>query len=180
MVELILFPVRNGNPEATVTKSSGTRTLRSATVCGVASRSKQQKVGRKTRQPSQKARHAELVELLQEHRRRLTQGVQQHLQRARDVDEQLQHEGTTGDGVSAGDDISLALAQIQGEMLQRIDAALARLAAGKYGNCAECGTAISSQRLRALPFAVRCIECEATREAAAPRVSTPGIVNLES
>jgi DnaK suppressor protein len=136
---------------------------------------------RAPRQPSAKARQAELVELLQEHRRRLTQGVQQHLQRARDVDEQLQHEGTTGDGVSAGDDISLALAQIQAEMLRRIDAALARLAAGKYGNCAECGTAISSQRLRALPFAVRCIECEATREAATPRVvSTQGLTNLES
>ena len=131
-------------------------------------------MGRKTPQKtSQKARQAELVGLLQEHRRRLTQGVQQHLQRARDVDEHLQHEGTTGDGVSSGDDISLALAQIQAEMLQRIDAALARLAVGKYGDCAECGTAIASPRLRALPFAVRCIDCESSREAATPRTIAP-------
>ena len=130
----------------------------------MAPRTKPKARARAPQKPSAKARQAELVELLQEHRRRLTQGVQQHLQRARDVDEQLQHEGTTGDGVSAGDDISLALAQIQAEMLRRIDAALARLAAGKYGNCAECGTAISSQRLRALPFAVRCTACEEKRE----------------
>lgn len=133
-----------------------------------------QKTAPKTRQKTaQKTRDAELVELLHEHRRRLTHGLQQHLQRARDVDEQLQHEGTTGDGVNAADDMGLALAQIQGAMLRRIDAALARLADGRYGDCAECGTAIPSQRLRALPFAVRCLECEASHEAAAPRTVSP-------
>ena len=60
--------------------------------------------------------------------------------------------------------MGLALAQIQGDMLERIDAALARLAEGRYGDCAECGTPIPSQRLRALPFAVRCRECEEARE----------------
>src|SRR4051812_45357966 len=108
MVELTVFPGPSGNSDATVTKSSGAAALPSATVCGVASRSRQQKAERKApRKTAPKSRQAELVELLQEHRRRLTQGVQQHLQRARDVDEHLQHEGTTGDGVSSGDDISL-------------------------------------------------------------------------
>ena len=35
--------------------------------------------------------------------------------------------------------------------------------------CAECGGEISDKRLRALPFAVRCKECEEGRELAAER-----------
>ena len=42
--------------------------------------------------------------------------------------------------------------------------ALVRLDAGKYGSCFECDEEISEQRLRALPFAVRCQSCEKRRE----------------
>lgn len=119
-----------------------------------------------SRSKPRQRRQAELVELLQERRRQVVQDVRQHLQRARDAAERQHLEDSVGDSVSAGDDMGLALAQIQGEMLERIDAALKRLADGRYGDCAECGTPIPSQRLRALPFAVRCRECEAAREAA--------------
>jgi len=39
-----------------------------------------------------------------------------------------------------------------------------RIAAGDYGDCASCGEEIPKNRLEALPFAVRCIACEGTRE----------------
>lgn len=42
-----------------------------------------------------------------------------------------------------------------------LDAALARLAAGTYGECDRCGDPIAAGRLRALPTALRCIACEA-------------------
>ena len=38
-----------------------------------------------------------------------------------------------------------------------------------YGYCSDCGGEISEQRLRALPFAVRCKDCEESREVAAER-----------
>jgi DnaK suppressor protein len=63
-------------------------------------------------------------------------------------------------------DISLSLIQIHAETLTRVDHALARLDAGQYGLCTECGDEISVQRLNALPFAVRCQACEQTREQA--------------
>ncbi len=62
------------------------------------------------------------------------------------------------------DHIEVALIQMKGETLERVRQALARLDQGTYGNCAECGGEISEQRLRALPFAVRCTACEALRE----------------
>jgi DnaK suppressor protein len=62
------------------------------------------------------------------------------------------------------DDLAMALLQMQSEMLGHIDAAIARLDAGRYGLCVECEREIATRRLRALPFAVRCQACEETRE----------------
>ena len=62
-------------------------------------------------------------------------------------------------------EIGFALIQLKMEMLKQIDAALRRLEEGSYGDCFECGAEIAQARLRALPFAVRCRECEQSREA---------------
>ena len=62
--------------------------------------------------------------------------------------------------VGIEEELSFALIQMQAETLMRVDAALARLEAGKYGICVECAARIAEGRLRALPFAVRCTGCE--------------------
>jgi DnaK suppressor protein len=62
------------------------------------------------------------------------------------------------------EDINMALLQMRAETLTRIDEALGRLDAGKYGHCFECAGPIATERLRALPFAVRCRDCEERRE----------------
>jgi len=51
-------------------------------------------------------------------------------------------------------------------LLDAIDAAQARLAAGTFGICVECGKALSLARLRAIPMAPRCIACEHAAERA--------------
>jgi RNA polymerase-binding protein DksA len=67
--------------------------------------------------------------------------------------------------------------------IAEIDAALARVAEGTYGECEECENPIPIARLRAIPTARRCVECQAAAErhqaAHAQRtpaaVSTPGM-----
>ena len=49
--------------------------------------------------------------------------------------------------------------------LNDVDAALARMRAGSYGVCIDCGEAIAPARLLAYPTATRCIECQQTFEA---------------
>lgn len=61
--------------------------------------------------------------------------------------------------------LDFALLQMRTATLTRVDEALARLSSGHYGTCAECGEDIAERRLRALPFAVRCHDCEGQREA---------------
>ena len=51
-----------------------------------------------------------------------------------------------------------------GEMAA-IDAALARLDAGTYGQCVDCGAAIDAARLERVPETARCTPCQRRREA---------------
>lgn len=82
-----------------------------------------------------------------------------------------QQETVDSDGQS---ELSLALLQMQSETLGKVETALGRLASGDYGNCRECGEAIAVKRLRALPFAARCRDCEEEREReAAARRAAP-------
>lgn len=43
--------------------------------------------------------------------------------------------------------------------LKQIDQALKQMEGGSYGTCRECGGAIGSGRLEALPFAIQCVAC---------------------
>ena len=49
-------------------------------------------------------------------------------------------------------------------LLASIEAALARLDDGTYGRCERCGQPIAEERLEALPYATRCIECKRLEE----------------
>ncbi len=44
--------------------------------------------------------------------------------------------------------------------LQQVNAALARIEAGTYGICANCGKQINPARLQARPFSTLCIDCQ--------------------
>ena len=120
-----------------------------------------------------RGRYVELKRILEERRREILAQVQEKM---RDV----RAEGGIGEGqgvldaaesseADIQDDIEFALIQMKSETLHRIEEALARLHEGSFGNCFECGDEISERRLRALPFAVRCKDCEEARELAERR-----------
>ncbi|HVN27480.1 MAG TPA: TraR/DksA C4-type zinc finger protein [Candidatus Binataceae bacterium] len=49
------------------------------------------------------------------------------------------------------------------DRLRLIDQAIARVDNGSYGVCAECGEDIPVERLKALPFALLCVDCQEKR-----------------
>jgi DnaK suppressor protein len=49
-------------------------------------------------------------------------------------------------------------------LLASIDAALKRIQDGTYGVCERCGRPIGEERLEALPYATKCIECKKLEE----------------
>src|SRR5215208_3625505 len=118
-------------------------------------------------------RYAELTRILEERRREIMDQVQEKI---RDVRTESPNSPTQGvlDAAETSeadiqDDIEFALIQMKAETLNKIEEALRRLEEGTFGYCFECGEEISERRLRALPFAVRCKDCEEAREVAQQR-----------
>jgi DnaK suppressor protein len=113
-------------------------------------------------------RYSELKKMLENRRRELVAEVQGRMRDVRAESSQERDVMDQGESseVDIQEDIELALIQMKSETLNKIQAALRRLDEGSYGDCFECGDEISEARLRALPFAVRCKECEEARETA--------------
>ncbi len=65
-----------------------------------------------------------------------------------------------------GDEVDAAIEAALRDKLSEAEAALERIAAGRYGRCLDCGEPIAEARLRALPTARRCAACEARAGAA--------------
>jgi DnaK suppressor protein len=63
-------------------------------------------------------------------------------------------------------DVELALMEMKAETLGQIDEAIRRLEEGTYGTCAQCNREISEARLKAVPFATLCLECQESEEEA--------------
>jgi len=111
-------------------------------------------------------RSDELRKMLEDRLYELTRDIHGRIREAR-VDSlnerRVIDQGETSE-LDAQDELEFALIQMKAETLNKIDVALRRLAEGTYGRCVECGDDISEARLRALPFAVRCKDCEESRE----------------
>ena len=77
----------------------------------------------------------------------------------------------TDDDAAAEAQRSMDIAQLSHTTteLAEIEAALARVAGGSYGDCVDCGEPIGYARLQVQPMAVRCAPCQGKREQHAPR-----------
>lgn len=110
-----------------------------------------------------KNQYQELIKEIQKRKRELRAEKTTKLSRIDDED----RDGRSGsDGVveSVQDSIEIFLIKAKVDALHKVEDTLDRLEKGEYGNCSECGEKISKRRLQALPFAVRCRDCEEARE----------------
>ena len=125
----------------------------------------------KTKAATNGRRDRELKKMLQDRRRELLYEVQGRIRDARTdttKERQVLDQGETSE-VDVQGDIEFALIQMKAETLNKINEALRRLNEDTYGVCFRAVTRWPERRLRALPFAVRCKDCEAARETAEQR-----------
>jgi DnaK suppressor protein len=134
-------------------------------------------------------RDHELRKMLEDRRRQLVYEVQGKIRDGRrdyTKEHEVLDEGESSE-IDVQEGIEFALIQMKAETLKKIDTALRRIGEGTYGECFECGEKIPEARLRALPFAVRCRDCEDAREVTElrermtqRRVSSTPFVNMVS
>ena len=117
----------------------------------------------RTHQPS----HAQVRADLEAQRAALLAGLSARegegtrVQHAREV---LTQDNDDAEAHDADREVDMALSEQDRQHLADISAALARLDAGTYGLCPDCGEAIAPQRLQVQPQALRCVACTAARE----------------
>ena len=115
----------------------------------------------------EKERQERLREILREEKRRLWQELRSEIFRdqeklhaeydiPRDIGEQSM--------LDVLSDTGLAVADILRERLTRMEEAERKLEEGTFGLCEDCGVEIEEERLRVIPYAVRCVRCQERSE----------------
>ena len=77
-----------------------------------------------------------------------------------------QHPADSGTSLADADREEASLEVLLGQQ-ERVKDALARVDAGTYGRCVDCGRDLPDERLEARPEAERCVDCQQKAEAAA-------------
>ena len=101
-------------------------------------------------------RQHQLDRRLAEHHGGVSRAEHAHDLLEQDGDDAPQREGER--------ELDLALSDLETRELGAVSQALARLQSGSYGVCAECASEIPFDRLRAEPWALRCVACESRLE----------------
>ncbi len=109
------------------------------------------------------SRDAELKAMLEERRRLLRDQVRRSVRGFRDAGH-ITSRGPVTDlsDDPVDDDIDFALTEWQLATLRQIQTAVERIESSQYGTCEHCHQTIAAARLRAMPFATRCRECQET------------------
>lgn len=90
----------------------------------------------------------------------------QLIERGANPDEASMDEGADEGGfadaaqTTAERDKILAVVERLREQLAAVEVALGRVADGTYGTCMTCGAEIPKERLEALPYVVKCVDCK--------------------
>ena len=111
---------------------------------------------------------AELMQRQQQLDRRLAEHTQ-GLSRADHAREVLLQDSDDAPQREPERELDMALTDLETQELGRVSDALLRLRGGDYGRCADCDADIPFDRLKVEPWALRCVACESSREAAARR-----------
>ncbi len=84
--------------------------------------------------------------------------------RAEAAAEQFSHPEDPRAQLATERELAFALDERETTHLTEVQAALARIEAGTYGECTHCGTPITAARLHATPEAPRCVHCQEKAE----------------
>jgi RNA polymerase-binding protein DksA len=107
-------------------------------------------------------------DLLLDERQRVSTSIE-HLHEEGSLEEETEEEtydNHLADSATAtlNREIDYSLEENSGHVLTAIDEALVRIESGTFGTCARCGKPIAEERLDAIPYANRCIDCKRLEE----------------
>jgi DnaK suppressor protein len=110
---------------------------------------------------------------------KMKEEILQRLKNAKEDSTRTRDIGDEGDAASdaISRETSLALENRDLEILKEIEYALHKMEIGTYGICESCGDEIPIERLKVLPFARYCLECQEEIEKEQTKSRTKEIYN---
>jgi len=98
----------------------------------------------------------------------LTSAIQESMDSSRDADlrRDMFKDPYGSASLTHDDEVAATVVERRARQLDEVNRALEDIAAGRYGVCRDCGDAIAPARLKAMPFAIRCVSCQAGVEVA--------------
>lgn len=118
------------------------------------------------------SRDQQLKEILSERKRRLWNEVRVEIFDNLGPQNNSQYENPLDDGeqslLDVIEDTGLSVADIRKEELTQLEEAERKLDEGSYGICEDCGEEIGTERMKIMPFAIYCVDCQANHEGPAP------------
>ena len=104
-----------------------------------------------------------LLEIKQEVEQRIRKLINENI-RGKNINGEISKDWIDQVSNDIEDELVAELLERNTLMLQNINSALVRLNRGTYGFCDSCGTEINIERLQAVPFASKCIDCQRESE----------------
>lgn len=103
---------------------------------------------------------------LERKRRALTSAIHESMDSTRETDDRREmfKDPYGCASLTHDDEIAAVMVDRRARELVEIDRALEDIEAGRYGMCRDCGESIAQARLTVMPFATRCVPCQARQE----------------
>jgi RNA polymerase-binding protein DksA len=103
---------------------------------------------------------------LERKRNALSSAIQESMDSTRDADQRrdMFKDPYGSASLTHDDEVAAAVVERRARELDEVNRALEDIDAGRYGVCRDCGQAIAEARLKVLPFAIRCVACQASLE----------------
>ncbi len=106
----------------------------------------------------------EIQEILLNMKKELLENLEEKI-KANDISEQRDIGDIFDDAdLEQSREFNLLLTTRERQKLKQIEASLAKIVQGEYGECEDCGENIPLGRLKAMPFALLCVKCQSQRE----------------
>jgi DnaK suppressor protein len=98
----------------------------------------------------------------------LSNAIQESMDSTRDADQRrdVNKDPYGSASLTHDDEVTAAVVDRRARQLEEVNRALEDIDAGRYGVCRECGNEIPPARLKVMPFATRCVACQASLETA--------------
>ena len=99
-------------------------------------------------------------------RNSLSSAIQESIDSTREADKRrdMSKDPYGSASLTHDDEVAVIMVDRRARELAEVNRALEDIEAGRYGVCRECDEAIAPARLKVLPFATRCVACQASLE----------------